>query len=169
MLAPQAKLWPASTQIATAALKLLQVTNTDTIVDLGSGNGVALLVAAQHPFNAKKAIGYEIHETRAEESRKSIADAGLSDVITVYTGNALDADVKKDEITCVYVYLVARGLALLKPLLKKLASRLPNGQSLRVVSVLYQIPEWAPLKSERCYTSDVIYSPLYLYEVRAGT
>ena len=166
MLAPQNKLWPASSKVASSALSLLQVSSSDIICDFGSGSGIALKLAVED-FNAQRAIGYEIHAERAEESRKMIADAFLSDRITVYTMNALDADVERDRITCVYVYLVARGLALLKPILQKLASRLPNGQALRVVSVLYKIPGWIPIKSERCYTSDAIYSPLYLYEVRA--
>jgi len=166
MLAPQHKLWPASSKVASSALSLLQVSSSDIICDFGSGSGIALKLAVED-FNAQRAIGYEIHAERAEESRKMIADAGLIDRITIWTMNALDADVEKDKITCVYVYLVARGLALLKPILKKLASRLPIGQALRVVSVLYKIPDWAPIKSERCYTSDVIYSPIYLYEVRA--
>ena len=166
MLAPQAKLWPASTKVATAALNLLAIKHDDILVDFGSGNGISLILAVQS-FDARKAIGYEIHNERAEESQKLIFDLGLSSRITIYNANALDADVEKEDITCVYLYLVSRGLAMLKPKLKKIAVRL--GRPLRIVSILYPIPEWTFIKSERCYTSEITYTPMFLYEISNNT
>ena len=166
MLAPQKKLYAASEALCGAALALLSVSPEDTLLDLGCGNGVALLLAAQR-FGARGALGFEINPERAAETRAAVASAGLSARVDVRTGNALDAsdeDVKG--VSCVYLFLIARGLALVLPLLRRIAARQP-ARRLRVVSVLYRIPGVQHLRVEKVFTGPALMSPVFLYEIDA--
>jgi hypothetical protein len=166
MLAPQKKLYAASEALCSAALSLLSVTPEDTLLDLGCGNGVALLLAAQR-FGARGALGYEINAERAAETRSAVAAAGLSARIDVRTGNALDAsDEDVAGVTCVYLFLIARGLTLVLPLLRRIAARQPE-RRLRVVSVLYRIPGVLHIRAENVFTGPAIMNPVFLYDLGA--
>ena len=167
MLAPQAKLWPASEAVAGAALSLLGLAPHDVLADFGCGNGVALLLAVSR-FGCRGAVGYEINAERAEQTRTAVAAAGLAGRVDVRTGNALDADCSaRDGISCVYLYLIARGLALVLPLLRRLALHQP-GRRLRVATVLYRIPGLAHVRMEKVQGSGAIMTQIYLYSVEAA-
>ncbi len=68
--------------------------------------------------------------------------------------------------THVYLYLIARGLRLMLPILRRVAARQPGGV-LRVVTALYAIEGLAPLAVQRVSTAGEGRTPLYLYEVGA--
>ena len=168
MLAPQAKLWPASDEVAAAALSLLALSPDDVLADFGCGNGVALLLAVQR-FGCRGAVGYEINAERALATRAAVAAAGLAGRVAVHARNALEADDgAADGTTCVYLYLIARGLALLLPLLRRIAARQP-GRALRVVSVLYRIPGERHAEMRKVYSGagGLVMTQLYLYSIAA--
>ena len=168
MLAPQAKLWPASDEVAAAALSLLALSPDDVLADFGCGNGVALLLAVQR-FGCRGAVGYEINAERALATRAAVAAAGLAGRVAVHARNALEADDgAADGTTCVYLYLIARGLALLLPLLRRIAARQP-GRALRVVSVLYRIPGERHAEMRKVYSGagGLVMTQLYLYSISA--
>jgi hypothetical protein len=168
MLAPQAKLWPASDEVAAAALSLLSLSPDDVLADFGCGSGVALLLAVQR-FGCRGAVGYEINAERALATRAAVAAAGLAGRVAVHARNALEADDgAADGTTCVYLYLIARGLALLLPLLRRIAARQP-GRALRVVSVLYRIPGERHAEMRKVYSGagGLVMTQLYLYSIAA--
>jgi hypothetical protein len=163
MLAPREKLWAAPPGVVRAALSLLAVGPGDRLADYGCGDGPALFAAVKD-FGAAHAYGYEIHEPRAEALRSRVEAEGLSKRVTVRCANALDAD--PSEPTCVYLYLISRGLAAVLPLLRRAADQQEGPtKELRVVSVLYRIPGVAHERSEKVYTSDTAMTPVYLYRV----
>jgi len=173
MLAPQAKLWPASNEVAGAALEMLRLTPEDVLADYGCGNGVALLLAVQR-FGCRGAVGYEINVERALATRAAVAAAGLAARVAVHTGNALEADTSGGAEggggtpTCVYLYLIARGLGLMLPLLRRLAALQP-ARALRVVSVLYRIPGEAHVEMRKVYSGagGLVMTQVYLYSISA--
>lgn len=77
------------------------------------------------------------------------------------------------DATCVYVYLLPKGIEKIKPMLDDIVSRKKKNQSknqqgaagevsrFRVVTYLFQIKGWAPTSVDRSSKSS---SPLYLYE-----
>jgi hypothetical protein len=166
MLAPQAKLWPASDAVAGAALELLRLSPEDVLADYGCGNGVALLLAVQR-FGCRGAVGYEINAERALATRAAVAAAGLAARVAVHAGNALEAETT-DGVTCVYLYLIARGLGLMLPLLRRLAALQP-ARTLRVATVLYRIPGEAHLEMRKVYsgTGGLVMTQIYLYRISA--
>jgi precorrin-6B methylase 2 len=161
MLAPREKLWPAPVPVVDHALRMLEVTPEDTLADYGCGNGVALFAAARL---GARAVGYEIHEPRAKEVQEQVDALGIGDRVTVKACNALDADPK--EPSCVYLYLIARGLGAILPLLRRIAGERP-GRTVRVATVLYRIPGVQHVRMEKVYTSDVSMSQVYLYHIGA--
>ena len=168
MLAPQAKLWPASDEVASAALELLRLQPGDVLADYGCGNGVALLLAVQR-FGCRGAVGYEINVERALATRAAVAAAGLADRVAVHARNALDADASgADGTTCVYLYLIARGLSLILPLLRRIAALQP-ARTLRVVSVLYRIPGERHIEMRKVYSGagGLVMTQIYLYSIGA--
>ena len=161
MLAPREKLWPASLPIVQKALSLLNLTPADRLADYGCGNGIALFTAIEE-FHISHAYGYEIYLPRAQELIKEIQDKQLEHKITIKIQNALDAS--PIEPTAVYLYLISRGLGMILPLLRTIAKHQPN-KKLRVVTVLYKIPNVAYDKVEKVYTSDIAMTPIYLYTI----
>ena len=172
MLAPRAKLWPAAPPLVEEALDLLGVTHADVVGDFGSGDGVALFAAAAR---GARAVGWEIVEDRAEASRIESSARGFADRIQVITGNALDADVADCvgggggvHLTKVYLFLIARGLRLVAPLLRRAATLRPGGV-IDVVTVLYKFEAdlgGVELQETR-HASDAARTPLYRYTVSA--
>ena len=89
MLAPKHKLWTTPPAAVTAGLGLLNLTDGDTLVDYGCGDGRALIEAAA---NVKcRCIGYEINEARASDTRALVEEAGLGDLVSIKFKNALEA------------------------------------------------------------------------------
>jgi hypothetical protein len=168
MLAPRLKLWPAAPTLVEEALDLLNVTPVDIVGDFGSGDGVALFASAAR---GARAIGWEIVEDRAEASRVEAIARGLAHQIQIITGNALDADVDGAgvlQLSKVYLFLIARGLRLVVPLLRRAAALRPNGV-IDVVTVLYKFDtdiEGIHLVETRRAT-DTARTPLYRYTVAA--
>ena len=180
MLAPRDKLWPAHPLLVEAALDLLGLPaacTPETIVgDFGCGDGPALFAAAARGC---RAIGWEIHGERAAQLAAEVTARGLGGSITVVEGNALDARFsgEGDEgseggeavpaPTHVFLYLIARGLRLMLPILRRLASLQPSA-TLPVVTALYQIEGLTPVEVKKVSTSEVNRTPLYLYSITAA-
>lgn len=174
MLAPRDRLWAAPDVVCEGALDLLGVQPGDVVCDLGCGDGPLLFSAARRGV---RSLGVEIHAERAAALALRVAERGLGDAITVVTGNALELDVaafsRATLPTCVYLYLIARGLRLVLPLLRRLAAAQPSGQ-LRVVTALYRFDadcEGVPPPAEvrRVITSaEGAYTPLHLYIITAA-
>jgi hypothetical protein len=165
MLAPREKLWAAPPALVDAALSLLDLGPEDVLADYGCGDGPALFAAVRR-FAVRRALGYEIHAPRAEALRAHVEAEGLADRITVLCANALDAE--PGEATAVYLYLIARGLTLMLPVLRRAAEAQPGGV-LRVVTVLYRIPGVQHERCEKVKTSELAVTPCYVYKIRGDS
>src|SRR5688572_26810155 len=65
--------------VVAAMLDMAEVTDADTVYDLGSGDGRVLIAAARR---GAKAVGYEIDPELVEQSRAAVREAGLSGRVT---------------------------------------------------------------------------------------
>jgi len=161
MLAPRNKLWPSNPKIVELALDLLGLREGDHLADFGCGDGPALFAGCAR--GAAGASGWEIHEERAKKLKEEVAARGLEGVIRVHTCNALEASLPEDPpITHVYLFLIARGLRLMLPLLRKAAGLLPS-QTLPVVTVLYSMEGMTPVETRKCPETK---TPYYLYMIK---
>ena len=129
--------------------KMAKVKKGDVMYDLGSGEGSALIVAAQE-FGAS-GIGIEIDPLRVWQSKFRIKQAKLDKRVLILKENFFKVDFS--EATVVFAYLVPKALRNLK---KKFLEELKPGT--RIVCYRYTI-DYLPLitedKEERIYIYEV--------------
>ena len=99
---------PAAT--VEAMLDAMKLTPNDRLADLGCGDGRILIAAAKRGI---RGIGVEIDPARAAVAVQAVKDAGVSDLVTIETGDALDFDTTR--VTAVTAYLYPPLLARLAP------------------------------------------------------
>ena len=132
MLAPRKKLWSTPSAAIDVAANLIQLTSSDTLYDVGCGDGrVIIHLASTTPCH--RFVGIEIDEDRAREAQTNVEQARLAGQIpegvsiVIRRENALEVDYS--EATAVFLYLVPRGLRLIKPVLLQRPNARQNQES----------------------------------------
>ncbi|MEM6718422.1 MAG: methyltransferase domain-containing protein [Bacteroidota bacterium] len=138
-------------------LKLLQLKDSDTLIDLGCGDARTLIAAAQL-FNVG-CVGYEILPKAIEIARKNIEVAGLSDRIKIVEKDFLNADVSKAD--ALILYLTRNSLGKLS---MKLENELPKGT--RIVTHDFDIPGWKAEKVIDFKSKEAFWFTFYVYCVK---
>jgi hypothetical protein len=121
--------------VAVEMLALAGVTPTDTVWDLGSGDGRVIITAARR-FGAR-GIGVEIDGSLVQDSIEQATRAGVADRTTFLWRDLFDVDVRS--ATVVTLYLLPEVNLRLRP---KLLSELAPGA--RIVSHRFDMGEWTP-------------------------
>lgn len=121
-------------------LELAEVTNKDTVYDLGSGDGRVVITAAKK-YGAH-GVGIDIDKDRIDESRRNAKEAGVSSLVRFDRGDILEANVSG--ATVVTLYLVSSANLKLRPILTK---QLPVGA--RIVSHSFGMGDWQPEKVDK--------------------
>ena len=116
------------------------VTGSDTVYDLGSGDGRIVITAAKK-YGAH-GVGIDIDPDRISESRRNARSAGVSDLVEFLRGDILQVDVSR--ATVVTLYLVSSANLKLRPILTK---QLRPGA--RIVSHAFGMGDWPPEKTDR--------------------
>lgn len=124
-------------QLETAA-KLLRLEEGDTVYDLGSGFGRAVIFFAER--YRVEAVGVEIDPLRRLFTAWGARRRGLSSRVTVRGGNLLDLDLR--EASKVFVFLTP---LIMRRLQEKVAGEMRPGAF--VVSVDHHFPDWRPVES----------------------
>ena len=107
----------------------------DLVVDLGSGDGRIVIIAARK-FGAR-GLGIELDERLVEKSRDNARAAGVADRVSFVQGNVLNADISKASV--VTVYLLPN---LIGQLQQRFTGELRPGT--RIVSHAFGMTGWAP-------------------------
>lgn len=110
------------------ALELSGIKPGQTFVDIGCGDGRALIVAAEQ-FHTSLATGIEMDAELVEAARRRVRLAGLDDRIKIIHGDATELALPTGDVA--YVYLYADMLAALKPHLQNFGT---------VISYLHEVP-----------------------------
>lgn len=129
---------PTPLTVVDAMLKMAGVGPTDTVYDLGSGDGRIPLMAAQR-YGAR-GVGIEIQPALVRASRRAAQDAGVEDKVTFVEQDFFDADLSP--ATVVILYLWPRVNDTLEP---KLRRELRPGT--RIVSYTFGMTRWVPDKT----------------------
>jgi len=119
--------------VVAAMLDLAEVTDTDTVYDLGSGDGRIVRAAAER---GAKAVGIEIDPELVSQSQGMIREAGLADRVTVRRGNVFKQDLTP--ATVVTMFLTSTINAQLRPQLDRLRP------GTRIVSHMFSMPGVKP-------------------------
>lgn len=126
---------PTSKRTTTNMLNLAQITNTDHVVDLGSGDGRLLFGSVA--LGAASAQGYEIHPGLVWFARWKTKWKHLQSKITIHQKTFWAADLQNCNV--VFIYQLPDYM---KRLEEKLTRELPIGA--RVVSHAFPFPTWEP-------------------------
>lgn len=130
-------------------LKIADVNQKDTLIDLGSGDGRIILEAAK-VFKARS-IGIEADPLRVLWSRSRIRSYHLQDKVEVVWGNFFKTDLSKATVVTVY-----QGQEINYKLKTKFEKELKP--ETRIVSYSFTFSGWEPIKKDP--DSDV-----YLYKI----
>jgi SAM-dependent methyltransferase len=128
---------PTTEEAVQAMLKLADVKKTDTVYDLGCGDG-RIVIAAAKDFGAR-AVGIDIDPQRIREANENAKKAGVQNRVKFIEQDLFKADFH--EATVVTLFLLPQVNLQLKP---KLLKELKPGT--RIVSNTFDMGDWKPEK-----------------------
>ena len=120
-------------------LRFASVGPTDTVYDLGSGDG-RIVIEAARTFGAR-GVGLDIDPTLVAQATANAKAAGVADRVTFRLQDAMTADVS--EASVITLYLLAASNVKLRP---RLQAQLRPGA--RIVAHNFGIGDWEPQKVE---------------------
>jgi len=126
---------PIPEDVIPRMLTLAKLTSSDTLFELGAGDGRIVIVAARD-FHAK-VVGVEIRKRLALECRRKVKELGLGDRVRILRSNFKKVSLRKADVLA--TYLSSYTLNLLTP---KFESELRTGA--RIVNFDYEILGWKP-------------------------
>jgi protein-L-isoaspartate O-methyltransferase len=144
-------------QIVDRMLELADLRPSETLYDLGSGDGRILITAVQR-FRAR-AVGIEISDDLFKSTTDRIQRLGLQNEAKVIHGDFLQVDLSPADV--VTMYLATDANEIMRPILEK--SLRPGA---RVVSHEYAIPGWKPKIVDKDLPQGHSHV-IYLYEIAA--
>jgi len=130
----------------------------ETLYDLGSGDGRAVIMAAKD-FGAKS-VGVELREDLAKRALGNIHEVGLETKVQILQNDIFKVDLSPADV--VFLYLTTSANEKIKP---KLEAELKPGA--RIVSHDYEILGWKPSKIDSFCENPRLGYPshtIYLYE-----
>jgi SAM-dependent methyltransferase len=129
---------PTPLTVVEAMLKMAGVGPTDTVYDLGSGDGRIPLMAAQR-YGAH-GVGIEIQPALVRASRQTAHESGVEDKVTFVEQDFFDADLSPATVVLLYLWPGVNDA--LEP---KLRRELRPGA--RIVSYTFGMSKWLPDKT----------------------
>lgn len=83
-------------------LEVARVTSSDTLFDLGAGDGIIAITAAGR--HGARAVGIEYNPKLAEFARRKVAEAGVQDKVRIITGDIFKEDFSSATVVTLYLY-----------------------------------------------------------------
>ena len=139
-------------------LLLADLRPSDTVYDLGSGDGRAVIMAAKD-FGAK-AVGVELREDLVKRALNTISELGLENRVKIVQSDLFNVDLNGADV--IFLYLTTSANEKIRP---KLETELKEGA--RIVSHDYEILGWKPAKIDNfCENPQLGYPShtLYVYK-----
>lgn len=129
--------YPTPIEVAKAMLEEGGLQPGQLHIDLGSGDGRLVILAARN-YGARS-VGYELDPKLVISSRRQIDEMGLAEQAKIIQQDLFQADLAEADL--VTVYLLPRALKMLRPIFER---ELKKGAV--VVSHDFEIPEWEPTR-----------------------
>jgi SAM-dependent methyltransferase len=141
------------TRVVNALLQLAGVKSSDTVYDLGCGDG-RIVIAAAKQYGAH-GVGIDINPERIRQARANARKTGVEGLVKFEVKDVFEADI--GDATVVALYLLPDLNLRLRP---KLLKDLKPGT--RVISHAFDMGDWTPWKKQV-----VDGSPIYLWTIPA--
>ncbi|HKR15839.1 protein-L-isoaspartate(D-aspartate) O-methyltransferase [Rhizorhapis sp.] len=148
---PDVRYEPSPQRVVKAMLQLANVTRTDVVYDLGSGDGLIPIAAARE--HGARAVGIEIDPALLSRATDNARKAGVAARVTFRNEDLFSADI--GDATVVTLFLSPQVNLKLQP---KLINELRPGA--RIVSHYHDMGDWKPDR-----TIEVLGRPIYLWTV----
>jgi SAM-dependent methyltransferase len=145
---------PTPWAIAREMLEFAKVGPTDTVYDLGSGDGRIPILAAQE-FGCK-AVGIERDMDLCRYSERRVAELQLENQVAFQCADFFQADLRPATVVTLYLLSAVNG-----QLQARLASHLKSGS--RVVALDFEVPGWRPLRTKTVVSEASVEYKLLLY------
>jgi len=155
---------PSPQSVVTDMLKLANVSSSDFVIDLGSGDGRIVLTAAK-VFGAR-GFGVEIQDKLVRLANEAAQKEGIADRVKFLTQDLFKTDIS--QATVLTMYLLPNTVNMLSD---KLLTELRPGT--RIISHDYPLGGWIPEKyvamdlEDKVAISGVTTTLIYLYVVPA--
>jgi SAM-dependent methyltransferase len=146
---------PTPQDVVDRMLVLAEVTSKDVVYDLGCGDGRIPITAAKK-YGAR-GVGVDIDPQRIAESRTNAKKAGVENRVEFLLQDAMTVDVSS--ATVVTLYLSASSNLALRPILTR---QLKPGA--RIVSHVFGMGDWSPLKVDEFRDSTGVVDTLYMWK-----
>jgi predicted RNA methylase len=146
---------PTPQSVVERMLEAGRIKPSDTVYDLGSGDGRIVIAAAQ--IYGAKAVGVELRPDLCERARERVKSLGLDDKVSIVEGNALHVDLSAADV--VTMYFTTMSNERLRP---NLEHWLKPGA--RVVSNQFQVKGWKAAQIVRVKAGSMEHT-IYVYEV----
>jgi SAM-dependent methyltransferase len=178
MLAPRKTLWSTPDAVIEKIVERMELKASDNVLDVGCGDGRVILQWAKALSSSQSAdpapsfVGIDIDPARINEANialKQARDETSIDTrieIAFHCANALESEQLINEANIIFLYLIPRGLRIIKPLLMK---QLSHGKTLEVVSYMSPLVDETPTRVERIpvpHQPEAVW-PLYFYKLTA--
>jgi len=137
--APEVPFVPSPEAVVDGMLKLADVKITDTVYDLGCGDGRIVITAAK-TYGAR-GVGVDINPERIAEAQANAKKAGVDNLVRFEENDLFKADIRS--ATVVTLYLLPDVNMRLRP---RLWEQLKPG--VRVVSHSFDMGDWKPDREE---------------------
>src|SRR5829696_5916233 len=144
---------PTPMAVVDAMLDMAKVTRSDTVYDLGCGDG-RIVVRAASRFGCR-GVGVDLNPQRVKEARQNAARAAVTELTRFEVGDVFDFDFSPASVVTMYL-LPSVNLKLRPRLLKELKP------GTRIVSHDFHMGDWV---AER--TREVGRSRIYLWTIPA--
>ncbi len=125
---------PTPPELVDKMLAMAKVTAQDRVFDLGAGDGIIAITAAQK-YKAN-AVGIEYNPKMADFARSKVREAGVQDKVRISTGDIFKEDFSSADV--VTMYLLPELNLRLRPTLLKMKP------GTRVVAHAFDMGEWQP-------------------------
>jgi SAM-dependent methyltransferase len=125
---------PTPPELVEKMLTMAKVTPQDRVFDLGAGDGIIAIAAAQK-FKAN-AVGIEYNPDMAEFARRKVAEAGVQDKVRIITGDIFKEDFSSANV--ITMYLLPELNLRLRPTILQMKP------GTRVVAHAFTMGEWQP-------------------------
>lgn len=145
----------SSSETCQEVIKMLEIKENETLIDLGCGDGRILFKA--HESTHCKCIGVDINESLISECRAKAKEKSIESFFVFKTEDIFSPDFNFYDSDCICFYLTPKVTEELK---KKIINYLKEKQSRRCVLIRYPFKDIIPTKIDDKYK-------LYYYDYQS--